>query len=87
MGTNKVCQSCGMPLNKDPEKGGTNQDGTKTMMYCSYCYQDGSFTRPDMTAREMKALVQGKLKEMRFPGFLAGLMTRRIPKLERWVNK
>jgi hypothetical protein len=37
-----------------------------------------------MTAGEMKVLVKGKLKEMGFPGFLAGLFTIGIPKLERW---
>jgi hypothetical protein len=32
----------------------------------------------------MQDLVHGKLKGMGFPGFMAGLFTRRIPKLERW---
>jgi hypothetical protein len=39
---------------------------------------------PDLTASQMQARVRGKLKEMGFPGFVAGLFTRRIPKLERW---
>ena len=25
----KNCQSCGMPMSKDPEKGGTEKDGSK----------------------------------------------------------
>ena len=25
----KVCQSCGMPMKKDPANGGTNTDGAK----------------------------------------------------------
>ncbi|MBX7146092.1 MAG: zinc ribbon domain-containing protein [Alphaproteobacteria bacterium] len=33
-----------MPLNKDPQGGGSNIDGTKNKMYCSYCYQNGQFT-------------------------------------------
>ena len=40
-----------------------------------------------MTADEMKALVKGKLKEFGFPGFIAGMFTKGIPKLERWKNK
>jgi hypothetical protein len=28
----KNCQSCGMPLKKDSKGGGTNADGTKSMM-------------------------------------------------------
>jgi hypothetical protein len=37
-----------------------------------------------MTAGEMQTLVKGKLKEMGFPGFLAGFFAMGIPKLERW---
>ncbi len=80
----KTCQSCGMPLKKDPQKGGTNKDGSKSNMYCSYCYEDGEFTQPDMTVGEMQRFVKDKMKSMGFPGFLAGLFTKGIPKLHRW---
>ncbi len=80
----KNCQSCGMPMKKDEKGGGTNSDGSKSTMYCSRCYEEGQFTSPDMTADEMKDLVKGKLKEMGFPGFIAGFFTKGIPKLERW---
>jgi len=80
----KNCQSCGMPHSKDLQKGGTESDGTKSTMYCSYCYTDGKFVNPDMTMDEMKVLVKGKMKEMEFPGFIAGFFTKGIPKLERW---
>ncbi|MEZ5195505.1 MAG: zinc ribbon domain-containing protein [Bacteroidales bacterium] len=82
----KNCQSCGMPLSKDPEKGGLESDGTKNKLYCSYCYVDGKFVNPDITVDEMKILVKGKMKEMGFPGFIAGFFTKGIPKLERWKN-
>ena len=39
--TYKTCQSCAMPFKYDPQGGGTEEDGTKSVMYCSYCYQDG----------------------------------------------
>ncbi|HPF97564.1 MAG: zinc ribbon domain-containing protein [Flavobacteriaceae bacterium] len=84
MKTYKNCQSCGMPLNKDPHGGSTNSDGSKNYMYCSYCYENGEFTRPDWTAQDMQAFVRGKFKEMKFPGILANLFVKRIPKLERW---
>lgn len=79
------CQSCGMPFKKDPKAGGTNADGTKSTMYCSYCYENGKFTQPDITAAEMQAFVKNKLKEMGgvFRLF-AGLFSKNIPKLERW---
>jgi hypothetical protein len=82
--TYKSCQSCGMPLKKDEAGGGTNLDGTKSIMYCSHCFQDGEFTNPDIDVNQMKTLVKGKLKEMGFPGFMGGFFTMNIPKLERW---
>ncbi|MBI2459397.1 MAG: zinc ribbon domain-containing protein [Parcubacteria group bacterium] len=80
----KNCQSCGMPLKRDEKGGGTNYDRSKSKMYCSKCYENGKFTTPNMTVEEMRTLVKEKLKESGFPGFLAGLFTRNIPKLERW---
>ena len=80
----KNCQSCGMPLARDERGGGTNADGSKSTMYCSHCYEAGRFTLPDLTAAQMQGRVKQKMKEMGFPGFLAGLFTRKIPKLERW---
>ena len=80
----KYCQSCGMPVKRDPEGGGTNADGSKSLKYCSKCYQNGAFTLPGYTVQQMQYLVKGKLKEMGFPGFIAGFFTRGIPKLERW---
>ncbi len=82
----KNCQSCSMPLSKDPLGGGTNADGSKSTMYCSKCYEQGNFISPNMTVVEMQNLVKSKLKEMGFPGFLAGFFTKGIPKLERWKN-
>jgi hypothetical protein len=76
------CQSCGMPLRNDP--GGTNADGSKNPMYCSHCFRDGAFVLPDLTVAQMQERVKGKIRSMGFPGFLAGLFTRNIPKLERW---
>jgi hypothetical protein len=80
----KNCQSCGMPLSRDERGGGTNADGSKSARYCSHCYASGRFTLPGITAAEMQERVKGKLKEAGFPGFLAGLFSRKIPKLERW---
>jgi len=83
----KNCQSCAMPLKKDPKKGGSNADGSTSTVYCSYCYENGHFVHPDITMIEMKQLVKSKMKEMGFPGFMAGFFTKGIPKLERWRNQ
>lgn len=80
----KNCQSCGMPMKKDEAGGGTNADNTKSIMFCSHCYQDGKFTKPDLDVNQMKTLVKVKLVEMGFPKFLGGFFTMNIPKLERW---
>jgi hypothetical protein len=80
----KNCQSCGIPLKRDENGGGTNADGSKSNKFCSKCFVSGTFTKPDMTLVEMQALVKSKLKEFGFPGFIAGLFTKNIPKLERW---
>jgi hypothetical protein len=81
-----ACQSCGMPLSKDPLGGGTNADGTRTAEYCSHCYHKGAFTQPDITAEQMQALVEGKLRTMHFPGFLARRFAKEVPTLRRWKN-
>lgn len=80
----KNCQSCGMPLKKDPKGGSKNADGSINNMYCSYCFENGEFLQPDVTAIEMQTFVRNHLKKMGFPGFVARLLTNCIPKLERW---
>jgi len=50
----KNCQSCGMPMKRDEKGGGSNADGTKSMMYCSHCYQNGQFVLPDIFVKTGK---------------------------------
>jgi hypothetical protein len=73
-----------MPLSKDPLGGGTNADGSRSTEYCSHCYREGAFTQPNITAAEMTTLVEGKLRSMRFPGFLARRFAKEVPTLRRW---
>ncbi len=76
-----------MPFTKDPRGSGSNGDGSQSTMYCSYCYEMGSFKQPDFSAAEMQTFVKAKMKEMGFPSFLARMFTRGIPRLERWKNQ
>ncbi len=78
------CQSCGMPLSKDKQGGGTNADGSKSVEYCSRCFKDGKFLQPDLTLAQMQELVAGRMKEMHIPGFLAKGFVNDIAKLGRW---
>lgn len=54
MKTNRIqtCQSCGMPMSAE-EHFGTEVEGTLSKDYCTYCYQNGAFTEPDITLDEM----------------------------------
>lgn len=46
----KICQSCGMPI-EDGALFGNNKDGSKSKLYCKYCYKDGKFV-DDVTMEE-----------------------------------
>lgn len=81
----KNCQSCGMPMAKDEQGGGTEANGSKSIMYCSHCYEAGQFTMPHLTVDGMKERVKSKLVEFGFPKFMTGLFTRNIHKLARWM--
>lgn len=83
----KNCQSCGMPLKKSPNGGGTEAGGSISKKYCAYCYENGQFKQPNITAQQMQVFVKGKMKEMGFPGFIAGFLSKGIPRLDRWKNK
>ncbi len=82
----EFCQSCGMPMKKDPKGGGTHADGMKSEKYCNYCYQNGLFTQPGFTVQQMKDFCVEKMVEMKFPRFVAKYFVRNIHKLERWRN-
>ena len=85
----KICQSCGMPLDKDPSKGGTNSDGTLSDKYCSYCFSNGNFTQnislDEMTdiglnySNEYKNATSNEEKET-----IRNLAKQFLSKLERW---
>jgi len=78
------CQSCGMPLSRDENGGGTNADGARSAEFCSHCYARGRFVEADLTCAQMTEKVRGKMRGMGIPGFLSGLMLRGIPRLRRW---
>ena len=75
-------------MKKDPQQGGTNADGSKSPEYCSYCFQDGAFSSPEIdTPQKMQAFCIDKMKEMGMPKFVGWLFTRNIPKLKRWNSQ
>lgn len=84
----KLCQSCGMPLDKDPNNGGTNADKSKSNMYCSYCYKDGKFLDEGISLQgKIEKNVQIAIKRMNIPENEARRMAENLlPKLERWKS-
>lgn len=85
----KNCQSCGMPLNKDTQGGGTEKDGSKSVKYCSYCYANGEFKRGNVTLKEFSELSRKGMIEGGHNKFSAWLFTRpfMLAHLERWKTK
>lgn len=84
----KLCQSCGMPLDKDPNNGGTNADKSKSNIYCSYCYKDGKFLDEGISLQgKIEKNVQIAIKRMNIPENEARRMAENLlPKLERWKS-
>ena len=84
----KICQSCGMPLDKDPNGGGTNLDGSKSGKYCSFCFQNGKFIDEGITLKEKIELnIQIAVSQMNMPESAAREMAERVlPSLERWKS-
>ncbi len=81
------CQSCGLPLNKDPMGGGTEADGSRSAKFCSYCYEAGAFLGTVKTSKEMQAFCMAQMRKQGMLRPMAWLFTRQIPHLERWQDK
>ncbi|MEA1985669.1 MAG: zinc ribbon domain-containing protein [Euryarchaeota archaeon] len=79
------CQSCGMPLQNDCDLG-TNADGSKNEEYCTYCYQNGNFTEPDITMDEMIDKCSPMLVEVKNMSLEEAkeMNSKFIPQLKRW---
>lgn len=80
----QVCQSCGMPMTKDPGGGGTEADGSKSVVFCSLCYDAGAFRMQGISVEEMQAFCIDALQKKGMPRFMGWALTRGLPKLDRW---
>lgn len=83
MKANKFCQSCGMPMKEDPNKGSTNADGSINTTYCSYCFENGEFRHPG-PVKEFQEFCRLKMIEGGHSRILSWLFTRGMSRLERW---
>jgi hypothetical protein len=71
-----------MPMEKQDDFG-TNADGSRSEDYCTYCYQRGRFTEPDLTMRQM---IDKSISMTRKMGIPAEQIENAIPNLKRWKN-
>jgi hypothetical protein len=84
---NKICQSCGMLLRTDEDRG-TEKDGSKSELYCKYCYQNGKFLDEGITLKEKIEKNVGFAVEMGMSESEARKMAENVlPKLGRWKGK
>ena len=80
-----VCQSCGKPTNKQDDLG-TNDDGSRNSEYCSFCFQKGKFTYPDIKVDHMIEIYASLMMAMKdIPENEAKEAAKSyIPTLKRW---
>jgi hypothetical protein len=81
----KFCQSCTLPID-NPEDRGTEKDGSKSDMYCKYCYQHGTFTTPDMTLDQMMQIAKTEMKKLHLPESIIQQSVNMLPGLKRWQS-
>ena len=84
---NKImCQSCGMPLDAESIKG-TEENGSKSDVYCKYCYENGVFKDSKMNLDEMKNNVKNQMKKMELHEHVIQKAINLLPMLSRWKTK
>ena len=79
----KFCQSCTFPLENIDDRG-TEKDGSKSDMYCKYCYQNGEFTETDMTLDQMMEIAETEMKKQDLPESIIKNTIDMLPWLKRW---
>lgn len=84
----RYCQCCGMPMGDTNELYGTEKDGSKSVDYCKYCYENGAFTSEctmeemiefcvPVMVKENSDMTEDKARE---------LMQQYFPTLKRWMK-
>ncbi len=71
-------------MKKDTSGGGTNADQSKSLLYCSYCYQSGTFTYTGNDVYAFQDFCKHKMIESGHSRLLSWLFTRGMSRLKRW---
>ena len=77
------CQSCSMPIAKLKDFG-TNVDDSQNKEYCHYCFQNGAFTEPNITMKQMIEKCAEIMRQMKMSEAHIERARTCIPKLKRW---
>lgn len=87
MGNIPICQSCGMPLTNEQNKG-TNENKTLNDEFCKFCFQDGTFVHPERTMEDQIEIGVEMSKKLWMPEDKAReIALETIPKLKRWKQE
>jgi len=73
----KACESCGMPLSKDPGKRESDR-------YCSYCYSNGRLFYEGNDLKEFQRVAYERMRAQGTSPILARLCTHMIRYAPRW---
>lgn len=82
----RYCQSCAMPMGETDEMYGINQDGSKNLDYCKYCFENGDFT----AQCSMDEMIEFCVPHMADSGMSEDearkMMSEVFPMLKRWAE-
>lgn len=83
----KICQSCGMPL-EDEKDFGKNSDGSRSADYCCYCFSNGSFVKDETLEEMIESCIPFRISEDCPDAETARInMMSYMPNLKRWRKK
>jgi hypothetical protein len=83
-----ICQSCEMRM-PEPDKFGTNADGSRSDDYCCYCWKNGKFTDPNRTLEQaiednIRFVLEYKIAETEDEA--RAMLKESMPTLKRWAK-
>lgn len=81
----RICQSCGMPLN-DNSVLGINADGSVNNDYCKYCYTNGKFIDDVSMEKYIEMCSQFGSQAGMTNAEMREFCTKLFPTLKRWKN-
>ena len=83
----KICQSCGMPI-EDKKLRGTEKDGSESADYCCYCYKNGAFSKDETMEEMIESCIPFMLEDgsCKSGEDARNALLKVIPNLKRWKS-